>query len=334
MDNTAFSSANVRIRVFENNLLNRSHYERMIASSSFEEAADVLRDTPYRNIVDELKETRKYDTLLMRNLHNIFEEVFNLTPQKELVEIAALRYSYHNIKVLLKERFTGQDFSSLYIPVGKEPLSELRRAIHTGESDLLHPAYLDSIEEAVRDFEEYHNFQAIDIIMDRRYFTHMRILAEEVDNESVKDVVSLYIDLNNLSTLARAVKQKRNRNFLVTILSSSGTIPKEELVSLGNENLVSLGRILMNGKYRTIVEESIDPETQELSPVKIDLETDNAFMRRMQQAKLEVFGPLPILAYLYTKENEIKNIRLALAGKENNLPAEQIRERLRLDYGA
>ncbi|WP_277630657.1 V-type ATP synthase subunit C [Atopococcus tabaci] len=333
MEDTAYASANVRIRVFETNLLTRSHYERMIDAPSYDEAVNVLRDTPYRNIVDDLKETKNYDKYLMQQLHETFEEVYQSTPQRELVDIAALRYSYHNLKVLLKERFTGEDFSSLYIPVGPR-VSELRQAIHTKESAELHPAFLESIEEAMTDYEEYQNIQAINIILDRRYFTHMKQLADEMGNEDVKKIVGFYIDLNNLSTLTRAIKQKRTRNFLVTILSSSGTIPKEELVELGRENLVTAGKVLREGKYRSIIEESIDQETQELSPVKIDLSTDDAFMRRMQDAKLQVFGPLPILAFLYSKENEVKNIRLVLAGKENRLPAEKIRERLRMSYDA
>ena len=67
---------------------------------------------------------------------------------------------------------------------------------------------------------------------------------------------------------------------------------------------------------------------------KIDLETDNAFINRIKDAKLEVFGPLPIIAYLYAKENEVKNLRLILVGKENNLPISAIRERMRMNYGS
>jgi V/A-type H+-transporting ATPase subunit C len=56
-------------------------------------------------------------------------------------------------------------------------------------------------------------------------------------------------------------------------------------------------------------------------------------MGKMKDAKLEVFGPMPILAYIYAKENEVKNLRLILVGKENNLPIKEIRERMRIIYG-
>ncbi|MDZ7835308.1 MAG: hypothetical protein U5K84_08115 [Alkalibacterium sp.] len=43
-------------------------------------------------------------------------------------------------------------------------------------------------------------------------------------------MIERYIDYNNLSTLVRGMKQKRTRNFMLTVLSSSGSIPKEELL--------------------------------------------------------------------------------------------------------
>ncbi|WP_027107563.1 V-type ATPase subunit [Lacticigenium naphthae] len=333
MQDTAYASANVRIRVYENNLLTRGHYERMLSASNFEEAVNILKDTPYRNDVDFVKETKKYDELLMNEFHMAYEDLFSFVPQPELVEISSLRYSYHNLKVLFKEEYTGNDFSSLLIPIGRYPVAELRQAIHSGKSDVLDPEYIDSIQEVKQELDEYHNVQAVDIILDRRYFTHLKILAQKIGHPKVMEIVEYYIDLNNLSTVSRAIKQQRTQNFLTTILSSSGSIPKKELVELGKEDLVTAGKILSETKYRSIIERSIDSETKELDPVKVDLETDDAYMKKMQDARLQAFGPLPTLGYLYAKEIEVKNIRLVLAGKENGLPAEQIRERMRLNYG-
>ncbi|WP_192986805.1 V-type ATP synthase subunit C [Carnobacterium mobile] len=334
MKQTAFAGTNARIRVFESNLLKDDQFERMLQSPNFDEALTVLKDTPYRNDVEQLRETKDYDALLVKELQRMYAELFSISPEPALVELFSLRYSYHNLKVLLKEKVTGNNFSEMLIPIGKEPLSTLRQAVETGKSEDLEQEYLISIQEVLTDYEEYKNPQSIDIILDRRYFTHLKQLAKKINDPQVMDLITLYIDLNNLSTLARAIKQKRTRNFLTTILSSSGSIPKEELVSLGSESLEDAGRKLAEGKYRAIIMASIHSDNQELSPVKIDLATDDAFMEKMKAAKLEVFGPMPLLAYIYAKENEVKNLRLILVGKENNLPIEEVRERMRINYGS
>lgn len=332
MKDTAYGSSNVLIRVYENNLLNRGQYDRMLAANSFEDAVNVLRETPYRNDVDRIKEDKNYDTMLMNELHQTFDELFNISPNKALIELFGLRYAYHNLKVLFKEEFTDQELDHLFIPIGRYDISELRQAVRTGDSDVLPQPYLDSIHEVQEDYDQYHNAQAVDIILDRRYFTHMRILADETNEPKIPEMVETFIDFQNLSTLTRAMRQNRTRNFLLTILSSSGSIPKEKLLEIATKDLSSAASALMNTKYRSIIEASVDSETNEISPVKIDFETDNAYMKMMKDAKLKAFGPLPIVAYIYAKETEVKNLRLILSGKENGVSADGIRERMRLNY--
>lgn len=334
MKTTAFVGVNARVRVYESRLLQSDQYERMLQAPDFREAVAVLNDTPYRDDIDLLLQTGDYDELLTNELQRMYNDLFEISPEPALIGLFSLRYAYHNLKVLLKEKFTGNDFKTLFIPIGRYTLSTYRDAVLTEKSESLGEEFLKSIEEVETDYSEYHNIEAVDIILDRRYFTHLRHLAEELGDKEIIEFIKYYIDLNNLSTLARAISQQRTRNFLTTILSSSGSIPKSELISLGNEDLVSAGKTLSEGKYGSIVQEALLPDTQALSPIKIDLETDNAIMRRMKAAKLEPFGPWPILAYIYAKETEVKNLRLILAGKENNLSIDKIRERMRENYGS
>lgn len=334
MKSTDFVGANTRIRVYESSLLKNDQYERMLQASNFEEAVNVLKDTPYRNDVEELKETKNYDKLLMNELQSVYTDLFKITPNHNLIELFSLRYSYHNLKVLLKEKMTKKNLDALLIEIGSVPISSLRQAVEIKNLSDLDNDYLISIQEATDAYEEYKNSQAVDIILDRRYFTHLRHVAESLNDAKILDLVTFYIDMNNLSTLTRAIRQKRTHNFLTTILSSSGSIPKDQLVQIGADNLVNAGKKLAESKYKNIILASIDDETKELSPEKIDLETDNAFINRIKDAKLEVFGPLPTIAYLYAKENEVKNLRLVLVGKENKLPITDIRERMRINYGS
>ncbi len=332
MKDTAYGSSNVLIRVYENDLLTRSHFERMLASHSFEEAVNVLRETPYRNDVDRIKEDKNYDSMFMNELHQTFDEMFKIVPNKELVELLGLRYAYHNLKVLFKEEITRQDFSELFIPIGRYPLAELRQAVRTGKSEVLPVEYMDSIHEVTTDYVEYKNVQAVDIILDRRYFTHLRLLADQTKEDRIPELIETLIDHNNLSTLVRAMKQKRTRNFLITILSSSGSIPKEKLVALAAEGFTSVIQYYKTTKYYNLIDRCVDSTTGDLSSVKVDYETDNAYMERMREARLQSFGPMPVVAYLYAKEIEVKNLRLVLSGKENRVSAENIRERMRLNY--
>ncbi|SFB87181.1 V/A-type H+-transporting ATPase subunit C [Alkalibacterium subtropicum] len=332
MEDTVYGSSNVLIRVYENNLLTRAHFERMLTADSFEEAVNVLRESPYRNDVDRIKEDKNYDSMFMNELHQTYNEMFDIVPNKELIELFSLRYAYHNLKVLFKEEITDQDLDHLFIPIGRYPIAELRQAVRTGESDVLPKAYMDSINEVKTDYEEYHNVQAVDIILDRRFFTHSRLLADETGEPGIPALIERYIDYNNLSTLVRGMKQNRTRNFMLTILSSSGSIPKEDLLELMEKDLNAVAQYFRKTDYRKLIDKAIDKETGELSTVNVDFETDNAYMEKMREARLESFGPMPVIAYLFAKETEVMNLRLILSGKENGLTADEIRERMRLNY--
>ena len=59
MKGNEYGPLNVTIRAQENKLLKQGHFDRMIAANNFDEAVNILRETVYRNDVDDIKEKRK-----------------------------------------------------------------------------------------------------------------------------------------------------------------------------------------------------------------------------------------------------------------------------------
>ncbi|MDN6626406.1 MAG: V-type ATPase subunit, partial [Pisciglobus halotolerans] len=183
MKTTAFVGVNARVRVYESRLLQSDQYERMLQAPDFREAVAVLNDTPYRDDIDLLLQTGDYDELLTNELQRMYNDLFEISPEPALIGLFSLRYAYHNLKVLLKEKFTGNDFKTLFIPIGRYTLSTYRDAVLTEKSESLGEEFLKSIEEVETDYREYHNIEEVDIIFDRRYFTHLRHLAEELGDK-------------------------------------------------------------------------------------------------------------------------------------------------------
>jgi len=55
-------------------------------------------------------------------------------------------------------------------------------------------------------------------------------------------------------------------------------------------------------------------------------------MSYMKEAKLKALTIEPVVAYIYAKQTEFKNIRIIFTGKLNNISNEKIKERLRESY--
>lgn len=333
MKGNEYGPLNVTIRAQENKLLKQGHFDRMIAADNFDDAVNILRETVYRNDVDDIKVSRDYDNMLMHELERVYEDMFVSTPNKKLIELAALRYSYHNLKVLFKEKYLESDLSDLYINIGRYDISELREAVRTNQSDVLPNEYLRSIHEVNLQLDETHLPHAIDIILDRHYFEHLHSLALEIGEKDIIDLTNQKADFYNISTAIRATNQGRTRNFLNSILTNVGTQDKDRLVSSAGLGKPELERFLKSGSYKRLLESATEPDSNELSAIKVDYITDNAYMKKIQEAKLLPFGPLPTIAYLQAKETEVTNLRLVLAGKENGIESDVIRERMRLNYG-
>ena len=64
----------------------------------------------------------------------------------------------------------------------------------------------------------------------------------------------------------------------------------------------------------------------------LDKFCDNYIMSYMKEAKLKALTIEPVVAYIYAKQTEFKNIRIIFTGKLNNISNEKIKERLRESY--
>jgi V/A-type H+-transporting ATPase subunit C len=148
--------------------------------------------------------------------------------------------------------------------------------------------------------------------------------------ELTKEVIS-FIDFTNILMVARGIKQKRNRNFMSTALSSHGSIPKDELLDCVEGDLERLTLFLRATSYGEIIEPIIQENTINLT--QLERLCDDYLTGFYETAQTQAFGPLPVLALLNAKAIEAKNLRLIITGKEVGLTDEQIRERMRETYG-
>lgn len=332
IEDEAFASVNVTIRTHETELITSGQLDRMLAADSFEEALMVLRESPYRYYLDEVLETGDYNQMFTEELAKTYDWLQRESPSVELVELLTLRYTYHNLKVLFKEHYMDEDYSYMYIPIGRYSIESLRRAVKRDASSVLSQDYLYSINEMNAYMRSFETLLAVDIILDREFLNHYGRLAKRIGNEKIQALTMKRIDYENISIAIRAIHHGRTVNFLEALLSDEGDLDKNFLVRMGNGTVEQATRDLQDTQYGDLIEEAIDPKTNEISTVKFDRLAANAYMKDMHSAKLNAFGPLPLIGFVYAKETEITNLRLALSAKQNNVDPEIVKERMRLDY--
>ncbi|WP_017472111.1 V-type ATPase subunit [Amphibacillus jilinensis] len=335
MQDTQYKGVNTLLRVYETRLLTSEDYEKMIRAEDLKEALEVLKSTEYHINDSEILEDKNFDAFLMHRLKDIYEELYSVTPDSELIQIYTLRYSYHNLKVLLKQRFKDLELEHLLIPIGKYPLTTLRNLVNTEQSEELNPIMVEAVQEAIADYEIYGRIEAADVFMDTYYYKHMRAITNRLDNDTITRMADVMIDLDNLSTVVRSINQGKSRSFLHTVLSSSGSISKHAIIEAADQGAVNvMQQLFLDKPYAKQLEAVLADSKDSINSMVLDKVIDEIIHELMEEGKYQPFGPMPVMAFMFAIEKEVTNIRLILVGKDNQIEEEIIRERMRPIYGS
>lgn len=328
MKKPEYHQINPLIRLKETELLTGNQFQQLVEADSVEAVKHLLKNTVYQPYLTANFEA-DFDYISSQEQGNLYRWLYELAPEPEVVTLYTLRVTFHNLKVLTKAEITGKNFDHLYIEDGRYSLSMLKSAVHTKNSTEVSEALLTVIRE-VFDYVDAGGFtQAIDILYDRAFLTQQRQLAEKLAYPDLLAEVIAFIDLTNLSIMARGILQKQHKTFLSTVLSSSGSIAKAELLNYGEGSLAAFTNFVKTTTYGRLLEPIISKETGELDVLRFEKLKDDYLTTMYENGRTVAFGPLPLLAFLNAKELEWKNLRLILVGKRSGFSTDVIKERMR-----
>ncbi|MCB5955240.1 V-type ATPase subunit [Enterococcus sp. CWB-B31] len=333
MKETAYNQINPLIRLKEMELLTASQYEQLLKAADMEELRDILRNTVYGEYLKtDFEENFEY--IYSKEQGKLFEWLYQMAPEPEIIAIYTSRFTFHNLKVLTKAEVTNQHLDHLFIEDGRYSLSTMKSAVHTKMSSELPEELLSTIREVFDYLQESTLLQAIDVIYDRLFLTFQKQLADKLGYPDIIAEVTAFIDLTNIAVMARGIIQRQTRTFLSTILSSSGSIAKQDHLPYAKESLEAYTSFILSTKYGDMLSSIVNPETHVLDLTAFEKKKDDYLTNLFVKGRVTAFGPLPLLAYLNAKEVEWKNLRLLVVGKKNHFPTERLKERMRIVHGS
>lgn len=332
MENEKYVEAVSRIRAMETKLFDESMLNKIIESSSPEEAIKFLQETGYASEIQSIKKVQDYEIILSKELKKLYDFLYKTVPDKDLVDIMELKYDYHNIKTLLKGKALNKNYDYLLIKMKPDYTDKIISSIQSDNYSDIPRIMGDAIQKAYREFSTTKDPQVIDIIIDSYMYKHMLIKAEKFEESFIINFVKLNIDLTNIKTLLRVKNQNRNREFLNLVLISGGKVDNDILLNCLNESIENIINKLLFTDYGNILKIGLQEYSKNKKLNRFEKLCDNYTMNYLKKSRYISFGPEPILAYIYGKENEIKSIRIILVGKINKVSSNIIVERLREVY--
>lgn len=332
MDEMLFIQVIPRLRVWETRLLDKTKIDRMIDAPSAQEALKVLQETEYASSMNNIKRAEDYEIVLRSELKRVYNLLYSTAPIKEIIDIMSLRYDYHNMKTLIKAKLMSKDLSYLLVPIGTMNSEKLKSDISNEYYDDMRPIVREAVEKTLQHFSTTKDPQTIDVVMDGYMLKDTLITAQKLNNDFITKYVKSNIDLTNIRTLIRVKKQNKNKEFFNETITEGGYLDINRLNTLFIDSVDKIPDRLSHTNYSGILRQGIEAYNRDGNTSTLEKLSDNYLMGLIKDAKLVSFGPEPLLAYLVAKETEIRQIRIVMVGKINNVSSEFIRERLRDVY--
>lgn len=329
MDRMDFIQGVTRTRVLETRLLSKTKIDRMIEAKDIGEVFKTLNETEYSNAVAGITRNEDYENILSHELKRVYKLMREISKDQIVVDLMALKYDYHNLKVLVKEKKLNKDFSHLYIPIECTDFKTIKDGFLEGNLKDVEPVYREAIEAVLKDFEITKDPQRIDLIFDKFYFEHLYKMAVDTDIELFVNYVKDMIDFINIKSSIRLKKQGKDMAFFEDVLLPNGNIDKDAILFALNDSIENMINRFKNSRISSRLIKGLEAykTTNRLS----DLEKymDNYLMELNQPSKFVNFGPEPIFSYIVAKETEIKTLRIIMVSKLNKISPDATRERVR-----
>jgi V/A-type H+-transporting ATPase subunit C len=323
------------MRVLEKKLLAGGGFERAADSPGVPEALRLLSQNSDYNF-GSLSKPDDYELLLKAELKRVYALAYGAVPSREVVDVLACKYDFHNIKAALKERLHKGRTSPPYMAVTDIDPALIQAAVNAGKVSALKsdiPAHLvDAIDEARAAWEKTENPQSIDIAVDKAMFRHMLKLCEKLSSEMIAGHVKAQIDFYNLKTLLRAKNMKKPAAFVSGCIIPGGNVDESFFTANYNKAPSALVQPGFYKSFGAALKKGVEEFEKSGNFSQLERLLDNYLIEETKKAKYITYGPEIVYAYLFSKENEIRQVRIVLAGKRNGIRPETLKERLRECY--
>lgn len=328
-----YGYAVARIRAMEHQLLDSSVLQRMIEAEDLETAFKILGETSYSTTLTLNAGIYDFDKLLESELKSKYSEIESFIPEKKLIDLLRFQYDFHNVKVLLKSAFNvekgGQKRWDFLTSLGSYPVESLINDIEMEEYKFLPFDLNDLLPKCINIWEQTSNILEVERLLDDRMYQVMFETARELDLPETLNWIRNRIDGENIRALLRLKRFSYDAQSALLFMHSGGKIDVSGLVSLISEPFESWKRFFEFTEYGVAIS-SIDASGT-FSDLILSLEKvlDDYYMHKLAKSRYSYNAPENILAYLWDKEMEVKNVRMILVAKTSGGNKEQLRRLLR-----
>ena len=314
-----------RVRMLRNKIVTKGKLYQIIDAPNLRQAFRVLNSCG----IGVGENPENYEAALVREHEETYGIVREITKGLQLFDVFRYGYDGLNLKITLKARAAGRDPLREMTNLGTVPKNEIIEGLNKKLIPGLPLEMKRAAEEAQTALASANDSQMADILIDKGMLSAMYRIVHEYNNAFFQKVVRSRIDVENIRSFVRIKRAGRDVKFLERVLSEGGYIENKRLISVFSGGIRGLAVFIGNSQYGTALSRAFDGLEASGRLTHFEKLCDNYMLSFIGEANRFVFGIEPILGYILEKENEITSVRMVMASKMINIPANTIIERLR-----
>ncbi len=319
-----YTYAVARIRGNELNLFTQATFEQLMACRSYREAIDFLQEKGWGNP----EEPPTAENILAAETDKTWKLIGELTDDMSAFDVFRIADDYHNLKAAIKLAYTGSDLdtSRLFENGGTIDWHILEKAAKERDYSELPPDMAAAAAEAQNTLLHTGDGQQCDVILDRASLEAVYAAGKKAEHEVLKEYAVLTVVAADIRIAVRCGLVGKPYEFTLRALADCDELDTKALAHAALNGIDGVTEYLATTDYS----EAADALKE--SPAAFERWCDNLIIDHIKPQKYNSFTIGPLAAYILARQNEIKCVRMVLTGKQNDLPDEVIRERLREMY--
>lgn len=322
-DSVAYAVARVHYRMRDN--LSKSHLERLLSASSYEEALRTLSETGWAEPGD-----MDAEAVVLAHIKKACALVKAITPCQDATDCFLLRYDGLNLKMLIKGRCLKKQTEGLS-SCGVYPVDLLRHAV----AERNYPALPEVLQKALTALEESLSVKEdallIETAVDKALYAFIASKLQKVNSSIIRHYFVSRVDMLSAIMLLRVKAMNKTAAFMRDMLLPGGSIAAENWMEAFEKPEMIPALLAKYGKVATIATLSV--QNSALLPT-FEKAMDDTLLKPFISLRYDPLRIEPVVGYLLGAEREAAAVRLILAGKKNGFSQEAIAERLRDLYGS
>lgn len=322
MADTKYAYAVARIRSMELSLFSGAVIEQLVACKDYRQCLQFLVEKGWGDSDTPLDA----DAILTRESEKTWEVIRELKVDMSAFAVLSYQKLFHNLKAAVKEVCTSEVNAHIFFEDCEPGREEMLRIIREKDYQAL-PEYMrEAAKEAYETLLHTRDGQLCDIIVDRAALEAIQKAGKVSGEEIVRQYAESTVAIGDIKIAYRCARTRKSPDFIRRALADCDILNMDLLKRAAAASPEAVMEYLAQSGYQEAA------EAMKESNSAFERWCDNRLIRTIQPQKYNPFSIGPLVAYVLARENEIKTVRIILTCKQNHLPDDFIRERIREMY--